>query len=701
MSLHNNPKRKSIGLLTCVVIIAAASGIFTYASGDALSTDHIEQLRQTKKFKEFESLASTAFNKAMNLYKDEKYFDAAVKFKEVVLLYPSFSQVDRATFMMGESYYQASMYVESAQAFNRILKNFATSEFEPRALYRHELCSLKMARYNAAIAYYEQLELKYPQSPDIDGARYFGGLAFYAIDDFDSCNQVMAMLSSESEYYGFGQYTVALCYLREGLRNKDVAGGVDKAINQLDKVIQIKKRSAVGRALVGKAHVTLGQLHYQMGRYDEAEDEFKRIPGRDGHNYDNAQFGLGWCKIKRTELTEDPDEIKDNFKDAAKYMRRIINDLEGSELYAEAYLTLAHCYLGTGDYDKAIETYRYVIDNFSLAADFAGDPQVSKVLEGIITEIEKVKRINTALQELNSIAKRQGRDDIIAEIREEQKEVSRLLEDLNELELWFTGRSISGGNVMLGADYGLATISFREGEEIEKGLIAYDMELSEKLGKAREEIGRLEKEVHVHELKLDELPLGQPGTAEETPEGIYRRRIEKYNVIPEQGMGTSDIPGELPPLEYEAPEPGGTSEETGPEIIPTEETTSDEGSTTSDEGSTASDGGSEPGGAELGESPPPEETTPEGETETTTGTETGETETTATPSGDSEEPPVLDEEPVVPDEEPTVSDEEPTVSEGESTVPEEEPAVPDEEPTVSDEEPEVPEDEVEGETVPE
>jgi hypothetical protein len=423
-----------------------------------------------------------------------------------------------------------------------------------------------------------------------------------------------------------------------------------------------------------------------MGRYDEAEDEFKRIPGRDGHNYDNAQFGLGWCKIKRTELTENPDEIKDDFKDAAKYMRRIINDLEGSELYAEAYLTLAHCYLGTGDYDKAIETYRYVIDNFSLAADFAGDPQVSKVLEGIITEIEKVKRINTALQELNSIAKRQGRDDIITEIREEQKEVSRLLEDLNELELWFTGRSISGGNVMLGADYGLATISFREGEEIEKELIAYDLELSEKLGKAREEIGRLEKEVHVHELKLDELPLGQPGTAGETPEGIYRRRIEKYNVIPEQGMGTSDIPGELPPIEYEAPEPGGTSEETGPEIIPTEETTSDEGSTASDEGSTASDEGStasdegsEPGEAEPGESPPPEETTPEGETETTTEPEIDEVET-ATPSGDSEEPPIPDEEPEVLDEEPTGSDEEPAVS---------------------DEEPTVPEDEVEGETVPE
>jgi TolA-binding protein len=560
-------------LTIIAALFVAIGGVYTRANAaDVLSTDHIEQLRQTKKFKEFESLASSAFNKAMNLYKDERYFDAAVKFKEVVLLYPSYSQVDRATFMMGESYYQASMYVESAQAFNRILKNFATSEFEPRALYRLELCSLKMERYNAAIAYYEQLEKKYPASPDMDGARYFGGLAFYAVDDFTSCENVMDRLSSESEYYGFGQYTIALCDLREGLRDNDAAGGVEKAINQLGKVIQIKKRSAVGRSLIGKAHVTLGQLHYQMGRYDEAENEFNRIPSRDGYNYDNAQFGIGWCNIKRTELTDDPDEVKKQFNKAAKYMRRIINDLEGSELYAEAYLTLAHCYLGAGDYDKSIEIYRYVIDNFSLAADFAGDPQVAKVLEGIITEIEKVKRINTALQELNSIAKKQGRDDVVAEIREEQKEVSRLLEDLNELELWFTGRSISGGNVMLGADYGLATISFREGEEIEKELIAYDLELSEKLGKTREEIGRLEKEVHVHELKLEELPLGQPGIMGETPEDIYRRRIKKYNVIPEQELGVSDIPEELPPLEYEKPEPESTSEE----IITPEESEAEE-----------------------------------------------------------------------------------------------------------------------------
>ncbi len=116
---------------------------------------------------------------------------------------------------------------------------------------------------------------------------------------------------------------------------------------------------------------------------------------------------------------------------------------------------------------------------------------------------------------------------------------------------------------MLGADYGLATISFREGEAIEKELIAYDLELSKKLGKAREEVGRLEKEVHIHELKLEQLPLGQLGTLEETPEDIYRRRIKKYNVILEQETGVFDIPEELPPFEYEGPETEQPADETG------------------------------------------------------------------------------------------------------------------------------------------
>jgi len=532
-------KRVGIAVATLVAVTVICVGRCWPA--DEFAGEYAEELRKGKKFKEFEALASTAYERAYRLFKGENYYDAAVKFKEVVLLYPSFSKVDRATFMMGEAYYQAGMYTDAASAFNRILKNFPKTEFVPRSLYRLELSSLKMERYNAAVGYYEQLIRNYPNSPDIDGARYFAGLAFYSITDFDNAKKTFSEIPPESEYYGFGQYSLALCYLREGMRDNDLKGGVERAIAQLENIFRIKHKSALGRTLAGKAHVTLGQLHYQVGRYDEAEDEFNDVSSRDSSNYDNAVFGLGWVEVKRAEMEEDEGKALGHYRRSAGLMKRVTDHMEGSEMYAEAWLTLAHCYLGQGKFDKAIDTYEYVINNFSLAAEFAGDPQVAKILEGVITEVENVKRISTALQELNKIAKDKARADVQAQIRLEQQEVNRLIEDLNDLELWFTGRSITGGNVVLGADYGLATISFREAQEIEKELMSYDEKMIGQLGVVREEKKRFEKEVHIHELRKEQIIIGQKDEALETPEEIYRREIRKYNVIPGQ---TTTEPGE-------------------------------------------------------------------------------------------------------------------------------------------------------------
>ncbi|HUV86476.1 MAG TPA: tetratricopeptide repeat protein [bacterium] len=530
-----------VGIAAVALVVVTFAFVGRVGAADEITGEYAEELRKGKKFKEFEALASTAYERAYRLFKGEKYYDAAVKFKEVVLLYPSFSKVDRATFMMGEAYYQAGMYTDAASAFNRILKNFPQTEYVPRSLYRLELSSLKMERYNAAVGYYEQLIRNYPNSPDVDGARYFAGLAFYSINDFENAKRTFTDIPNESEYYGFGQYSLALCYLREGMRDNDLEKGVERAIGQLENIFRIKHKSPLGRTLAGKAHVTLGQLHYQAGRYDEAEDEFNNVSSRDSANYDNAVFGLGWVEVKRAEQEEDEGKADGHFRRAGGLMKRITDHMEGSEVYAEAWLTLAHCYLGQGKYDQAINTYEYVVNNFSLAAEFAGDPQVAKILEGIIAEVENVKRVSTALQELNKIAKEKSRSDVQAQVRLEQQEVNRLVEDLNDLELWFTGRSITGGNVMLGADYGLATISFRGAQEVEKELLSYDEVMVEKLGAIREEKTRFEKEVHIHELRKEQIIIGQKDEQLETPEQIYRREIQKYNVISEQ---TSAEPGE-------------------------------------------------------------------------------------------------------------------------------------------------------------
>jgi len=582
-----------------------------------LASEYSSNIRVTRKIQEFESLAQTEFNKGMRLYKRKDFYKAAVKFKELTSLYPEYSKIARATFMTGQAYYSSGMYVDSAKAYKKVIDYYPDSDYIPNSLYRLELCSFKMERYSAAVAYYDQLLKNYPGSEHMEAATYFGGLSYYSLNEFERAEQTFESIQAGSEFYGFSQYSIALCYLREGLRDKKQAEGAERAITQLGKVLEIKDKSSVSRVLKGKTHITLGQLYYELGRLDECQDEFESVPSKDGINYDDAQFGLGWTSIKRTELTDNEKEIKEYFSKAARYMRRIIDHMPDSELQAEAYLTLAHCYLGSGNFDKALNTYRYVIDTYSLAAEFAGDPEVVKILEGIATEVENVKRI-----------------------------------DLRDLELWFTGRSITGGNVMLGADYGLATIAFREGELIERELLAYDAEMTEKIGKVKEEKGRLEKEIHIHTLKKEQIQIGTVIEGVETPEDVYQREIAKYN----EGLevlegGSSGVPDVLPD-EGVTPESGGETEtpdaetETGTDI-PEGET---EGAVETDgetEGAVETpEGTSEPGEtSESTEDPveaeePPADGETEGAVETPEGTsEPGETSESTEDPIEAEEPP--------------------------------------------------------------
>jgi len=533
-----------ISLLTAVIL---SSGELYPAPAADLASEYSSNIRVTRKIQEFESLAQTEFNKGMRLYKKKDYYKSAVKFKELTSLYPEYSKIARATFMTGQAYYNSSMYVDSAKAYKKVVDYYPDSDYVSNSLYRLELCSFKMERYNAAVAYYDQLNKNYPGSEFIEAATYFGGLSYYSLNDFERAEKTFNIIQTGSEFYGFSQYSIALCYLRVGNRDKKQAEGAEKAINQLGIVLNIKDKSSVSRVLKGKTHITLGQLYYELGRLDECQEEFESVPSKDGINYDDAQFGLGWANIKRTELTDDEKDIKKHFDKAAGYMRRIIDHMPESELQAEAHLTLAHCYLGSGDFDKALKSYRHVIDTYSLAAEFAGDPEVVKILEGIATEVENVKMINTGLQQLNKMAKSQGRQDILKAIQKELKEVTRLREDLRDLELWFTGRSITGGNVMLGADYGLATIAFREGELVEMELLAYDAEMTEKIGKVKEEKGRLEKEIHIHKLTKEQIQIGTVMEGVETPEEVYLREIAKYN----EGLevlegGSIGVPDTLP-----------------------------------------------------------------------------------------------------------------------------------------------------------
>jgi tetratricopeptide (TPR) repeat protein len=368
---------------------------------------------------------------------------------------------------MGESFYRYGNYTESRDAFTRIVQKYPTSDFYPDSLYKLELIGYKQERFTEAIFYHQKILMEFPSAEFIDAANYFGGICRYSIGEFNEAIEVLSKVNTMSDYYAFSQYTMALCYLQRD----DVEG----AITQLNKIFNIETRSDIDEAIKDLTHVTLGRLYYEMGKYEQAINEYERVDSGDNENYDDAVLGIGWVYVKQFEY----DKALDMFS-------RIINGMPQSELVAEAKLSSGHCYLGVGDYDKAIDIYRDVKENYSISDEIEGDPRIAEIFQEISIQMTKADELYYNLIELDKIALSKGREDLHRRIIQEKEEVQRIQDLLAGLEMWFSGRSTTGRNLVLGAEFGIATIAFEKSQDLEEKILEISEETNLQVSKLRE-----------------------------------------------------------------------------------------------------------------------------------------------------------------------------------------------------------------------
>lgn len=563
-------KRAITYFLLISILYIVLGELHLYAQEDSeWVADYAERLRRERKFEELEDLAAKRFSDAKRLYNRHNYQDAGLRFKEVVYLFPNFSRVDEACFLMGESFYRAEDYDDAREAFTRLVNTYPESEYYKDSLFRLEKVAHKQERYTEAIFYHQKILMSFPDADFIDAANYIGGVCRYLIGEFEEAAEVMDKIPVSSSYYGYGQYTKALC-----LVHRDDLNG---AINQFMNVLEAKEKSGATRALKNLTHLTLGRLYYELGNYEEAIRHYKEVSSLDKENYDDAILGIGWVYVKQ-----------EDYEKAEKMFKKIINEMPQSELVAEARLSLGHCYLGLDKYDKAIEVYRYIMEHHSLAAELAGDPRVTEIFQGITEEANNVDKLYYNLVELDKIALAQGRDDLHRKIQSEKEEVKRLQDLLAGLEMWFSGRSTTGRNLMLGAEFGMATVAFEKEQNIEAEILRLSQEANIEIGKLREQeeeymamaeeeiVGEKEKALGWYKALTGEegvSVLVEPPT-EYTPGEIdFAKEQRKSMGLPEELEGVTynqkiiqEKPIIIPPpekesSEYEIESPGSAGEE--------------------------------------------------------------------------------------------------------------------------------------------
>jgi len=598
--------KTTYGLLiaTCLFILIALPLPRALAEESNLEWPEIRS--QEKQHSELEAFARRMYDEAMDLYRSEDYKTAGMKFKELIYLYPGFSMVQEATFLMGESFFKIGMWKDAQDAYKRIVTKYkATSKHVGESYYKLEQIEFKLARYMQALSWYRKIETEFADSKFVDGARYTGGNCHYELGEYEDAETLFNKVNPNSEFYGFALYSTALCFVQND-RYQD-------AIDTMRKILAITNNDILTDSLKGRVHVTLGRLFYELSndpdkvakdpkfrdqQLDQALSEFDRVGSGDKENYDKALLGKGWVYIRkandastaatRARTAEDKNRFestkKDNYRKAGSIMERITSMGANSELAAEAWLTRAHCQLGLGQYEDATRIYNMVIQRYSAEAEMKqADPQVAEVYNDIMDEYEAVDKTGQMAVKLREICIDQGRNDLIPKIDREMAQVDRLRQDLSKLEMWFFDRSTSGASINYGSKFGLSIIKFEKEEKTSEKIEEIASSYAEKTQSLVTEQEKLRKRLGKLSLEQGQSNLGmelREGQAVEEGVILFRNGKREFIRTPgdiesgttPEGTGTE---GTTPPELKETP--GGTIPSTPPEVKTKPEETKPEG----------------------------------------------------------------------------------------------------------------------------
>ncbi len=131
----------------------------------------------------------------------------------------------------------------------------------------------------------------------------------------------------------------------------------DKAIEAFTQVTKMTARDARDRKVQELAEVSLGRVHFEVAKYDEAVEHYSRVP-QQSDNFPDSLYEIAWCYVRKGELRK--------AKDATEVLLLVA---ENSVLAPEAKILQGTLLQKLQNYDEAIDTYNGVINEYAPVRD--------------------------------------------------------------------------------------------------------------------------------------------------------------------------------------------------------------------------------------------------------------------------------------------------------------------------------------------
>jgi len=350
--------RRSVGLGCLALSAVAVSSSYSAAQTAEPPPEQNQQV----------DAAAKRLMAANGLFNRGLFKQAAQEYDEFLAQYPTHAQATAARYWMAVCQYRVREFDKAAEQLRRVVQDqkFAQRD-EALAVLGH--CELSQKHYDEAVAAFDELAGKYPDSKQAEPATLNRGQALYLAAKYaDAAKGCQAYLDKYPNGTSRADALYFLALSQRGLKQNDAAVGTLRELTgkYSDSARQVDALLVMGQALEAEgklqpaieayrqmlaaspeprkadAHYSLGVALYKAGSYVPAAAEFSTLvsefPGSAFAKPARLQLGLAQLEGKKTG-------------DARNTLNEVVR--ESPDLAADARYALAKCDITDEQYDHA------------------------------------------------------------------------------------------------------------------------------------------------------------------------------------------------------------------------------------------------------------------------------------------------------------------------------------------------------------
>lgn len=284
-------------------------------------------------------MADEDYAQATSYLKEGKLWEAAFVFAQITSMYPvSYTKLDDSFFLLGQIYSQLKLFYSAKEAYSSLIKEIPLSEYFEAGYLMLIRTNYQLYRYEDNLKEIESFYTRFPKSDSTDLVRYYEGLCYFDLRDFERAKQVFSLIPDTSELYFLAYYFTGLSFYQ---LNDPLSAFY---------LTQIPSKTRGGKtisdSLKCKAILTASQIYFDQDSLDQAEKTLNSIPNST-YFPDEILFTKGEILLKLKK-----------YEAALSTYQALIDQYPNSSYKFQAYNKLLYTYKETNQLSKSDGIYQ-------------------------------------------------------------------------------------------------------------------------------------------------------------------------------------------------------------------------------------------------------------------------------------------------------------------------------------------------------